>query len=96
MYSSDQVAFQIVQTLSASISLTACYFVLAPLQNKPKLNLTDTLLAILICMDSGLSVLYGIGVAGTLNSGFCQFQVNAFYFVKFYSKSRICFLCRHF
>lgn len=75
-YSELEVVIQSLGTFSAVLSFLGCVTILYSIYRKKTYNIiTNRLLIFLLLLEVGLSIVYGIGLSGTLDEGVCQFQV---------------------
>lgn len=76
-------AIQAVETTSAILSFFGSSITIYKIISQSKQNvITNKMLVILLVIDFVLSIVYGVGIAGGNDHGFCQFQVA--YRLKFY------------
>ena len=73
-WNSWKIAYQCAATISSALSLIGCSIIWKRLINLSKKEIGDRLLLGLMVSDIIQSFFYGIGAAGELNAGFCQFQ----------------------
>ncbi len=72
---SQSNAIQAIQTICSFVSFVSCLVMGFKIWSNKTKTMIDSLLAVLLFIDLVLAINFAVGIAGTTNRSYCQFQV---------------------